>query len=90
MQMKKDQNKFLKQVEREKGVEETGPKCIVCLEGYTKKPTEVLGMYVFSKKLKVSEISEGVSGFTTTMGYTTVTHSNFIHFTCHQNAHRAD
>jgi hypothetical protein len=88
--MKKDQNKFLKQVEKEKGIEETGPKCIVCLEGYTKKPTEVLGMYGFSKKLKINEISEGVNGFTTTHGYTTVTHSNFIHFICHQNAHRAD
>lgn len=37
--------------------EETGPKCIVCLEGYTKKPTEVLGMYAFVKKIKISELS---------------------------------
>ncbi len=70
--------------------EETGPKCIVCQEGYTKKATEVLGMYVFSKKLKISEISEASLGFSSTIGYTSVTHSNYIHFTCHQNAHRAD
>ena len=83
MAAKKGQNKFLKQVENEKGVEETGPKCIVCYEGYTKKPAEFLGMYVFSKRLNISEISEMEGGFTKTMGYTTVTHSNFIHFTCH-------
>ena len=63
--------------------EEVGPKCIVCLEGYTKKPTEVLGMYVFSKKLKVSEVSLSGNGFINTQGYTTVTHSILIHFTCH-------
>jgi hypothetical protein len=53
MQAKKDANKFIKQVEKEKETDETGPKCIVCQEGYTKKPTEVLGMYVFSKRLKI-------------------------------------
>lgn len=47
-------------------------------------------MYVFSKKLKICEMSEAGSGFINTQGYTTVTHSNFIHFTCHQNAVRAD
>jgi hypothetical protein len=30
MQAKKDANKFIKQVEKEKEVEENGPKCIVC------------------------------------------------------------
>lgn len=64
-------------------LEEAGPKCIVCQDGYTKKPTEVLGMYVFSKKLKICEMSPSGNGFTTTFGYTTVTHSNFIHFLCH-------
>jgi len=83
MQAKKDANKFIKQVEKEKDVEENGPKCIVCQEGYTKKQTEVLGMYVFSKRLKICEVFEAVGGFTNTVGYTTVTHSNFIHFTCH-------
>jgi len=90
MQAKKDANKFIKQVEKEKEADETGPKCIVCQEGYTKKPTEVLGMYVLSKRLKIQEVADGTGGFTNTVGYTTVTHSNFIHFTCHANAHRAD
>jgi E3 ubiquitin-protein ligase UBR4 len=62
----------------------------VCLEGYTKKPHDILGMYVFSKKAKLSEISGSGRGYTTTIGYTTVTHSNFIHFLCHQNAYKAD
>ena len=35
-------------------------------------------------------MSDGGSGFINTVGYTTVTHSNFIHLTCHQNAARAD
>ena len=47
-------------------------------------------MYVFSKKLKISEMSQSGNGFTNTIGYTTVTHSNFIHFSCHQNAYRVD
>jgi hypothetical protein len=30
--------------------EETGPKCVACEDGYTAKPNEILGLYVFSKK----------------------------------------
>lgn len=47
-------------------------------------------MYVFNKKVKFSELSPTGNGFITTQGYSTVTHSNFIHFICHQNAYRAD
>lgn len=90
MQAQKNTNKFMKQLDNPILQEETGPRCIVCQEGYTKKPTEVLGMYVFSKKLKIKEISENGLGFTNTVGYTTVTHSNFIHFVCHQKAYQAD
>lgn len=64
-------------------VEELGPKCIVCQEGYTSKPSEILGMYVFCKRLKIAELSSSSKGFITTLGYTTVTHSNYIHFLCH-------
>ncbi|CDW77116.1 e3 ubiquitin-protein ligase ubr4 [Stylonychia lemnae] len=90
MQNKKNANKFIKQIENVQLQEETGPKCIVCQDGYTKKPTDILGMYVFSKKVKITEISESNQGFINTQGYITVTHSNYIHFTCHQNAYRAD
>lgn len=90
MQKKKDANKFLKQLDNASLSEEAGPRCMVCQDGYSKKPTEVLGMYVFSKKLKFIEISPTGVGFVPAFGYTTVTHANFIHFTCHQNAFRAD
>lgn len=90
MQNQKTANKFLKQLDNPILQEETGLKCIACREGYTKKPNEIMGMYVFSKKLKITEVSDNGSGFSNTMGYTTVTHSNCIHFICHQNAHRAD
>lgn len=83
MELKKTQNKFIKQVDQIDNKEEQGPKCIVCQDGYSKKATDFLGMYVFSKKLKISEVSEAGLGFTSTVGYTTVTHSSFIHFTCH-------
>jgi hypothetical protein len=90
MERKKKGSAFIQQLSAASQQEETGPKCIVCQDGYTKKPTDVLGMYVFSKKHKISEISASGNGFTTTMGYCTVTHSHYIHFTCHQNAYRAD
>ena len=31
--------------------EEQGPKCVSCDEGYTAKPSEILGVYVFSKRM---------------------------------------
>lgn len=31
--------------------EEKGPKCVSCSEGYTAKPNEILGVYVFSKRM---------------------------------------
>lgn len=39
---------------------------MVCKEGYTKKPTDVLGMYVYSKKMKINEVSNSARGFDTT------------------------
>lgn len=86
MKAQKTTNKFIRQIDVA-AQEEQGPKCIVCLEGYTKKPTDILGMYVFSKKIKIAEVSSLGNGYTTTVGYTTVTHANFIHLLCHQNAY---
>merc|ERR1712054_436468 len=37
--------------------EEEGLTCMVCQEGYTYKPDEVLGLYVFAKKVKNLNIS---------------------------------
>ena len=70
--------------------EEKGPKCVSCEEGYTAKPNEILGVYVFSKRMQMQEWSGIGSNMTTTQGYTTVTHNNFIHFKCHQDAARVD
>ena len=35
--------------------EEKGPKCVTCEDGYTAKPGEIMGVYVFSKKLPFRE-----------------------------------
>lgn len=73
--------------------EEKGPKCVTCEDGYTSKPGEILGVYVFSKKLPFKEwTGPGSSslGSHQSQGYTTVTHSNFIHFQCHMEAARIE
>jgi hypothetical protein len=49
MKKKKEANKWkdkMLMVEEEKG-----PKCVSCSEGYTAKPNEILGVYVFSKRM---------------------------------------
>ncbi|KAI3768455.1 hypothetical protein L2E82_19139 [Cichorium intybus] len=68
--------------------EEDGLACMVCREGYTLRPTDLLGVYTFSKRVN---LGVGTSG--STRGdcvYTTVSHFNIIHFQCHQEAKRAD
>ena len=84
MKEQKDKSKFLKQIASQGAEEEeAGPKCVTCFEGYTKKPNEALGLYVYCKKAKLAELSASGQGYTHTQGYSTVTHSNFIHFVCH-------
>ena len=81
MKKKKDTNKWkdkMMAVEEEKG-----PKCVSCSEGYTAKPNEILGVYVFSKRMQMQEWSGTGSNVSTSQGYTTVTHNNYIHFKCH-------
>jgi len=46
--------------------EEKGPKCVSCEEGYTAKPSEILGVYVFSKRMQMQEWSGIGSNMTTT------------------------
>jgi hypothetical protein len=53
MNAKKAANKFVQQLDSVAMQEELGPKCVVCQDGYTKKASEVMGMYVYSKKLKI-------------------------------------
>ncbi|KAG9448547.1 hypothetical protein H6P81_008512 [Aristolochia fimbriata] len=68
--------------------EEDGLACMVCREGYTLRPNDMLGVYSYSKRVN---LGAGTSG--TSRGdcvYTTVSHFNIIHFQCHQEAKRAD
>nr|XP_011467865.1 PREDICTED: auxin transport protein BIG [Fragaria vesca subsp. vesca] len=75
----------LEDVEEE---EEDGLACMVCREGYSLRPTDLLGVYSFSKRVN---LGAGTSG--SARGecvYTTVSYFNIIHFQCHQEAKRAD
>lgn len=68
--------------------EEDGLACMVCREGYRLRPTDLLGVYTYSKRVNL-----GVGGSGSARGdcvYTTVSHFNIIHFQCHQEAKRAD
>ncbi|KAJ1697807.1 hypothetical protein LUZ63_006319 [Rhynchospora breviuscula] len=74
--------------------EETdGLACMVCREGYTLRPNDILGVYSFGKRVNLGATGSGGSGSGSTRGdcvYTTVSHFNIIHFQCHQEAKRAD
>ena len=71
--------------------EEKGPKCVTCEDGYTAKPGEIMGVYVFSKRLPFREWTGSGSNLgPQSQGYTTVTHSNFIHLQCHLEAARIE
>ncbi|XP_010694206.2 auxin transport protein BIG [Beta vulgaris subsp. vulgaris] len=68
--------------------EEDGLACMVCREGYSLRPNDLLGVYSYSKRVN---LGAGTSG--SARGecvYTTVSHFNIIHFQCHQEAKRAD
>ncbi|OMO52577.1 Zinc finger, ZZ-type [Corchorus capsularis] len=68
--------------------EEDGLACMVCREGYSLRPTDLLGAYSYSKRVN---LGVGTSG--SARGecvYTTVSYFNIIHFQCHQEAKRAD
>ncbi|KAF8389895.1 hypothetical protein HHK36_024413 [Tetracentron sinense] len=74
----------LEDVEEEKD----GLACMVCQEGFSLRPSDMLGVYSYSKRVN---LGVGTSG--SARGecvYTTVSHFNIIHFQCHQEAKRAD
>ncbi|XP_047958465.1 LOW QUALITY PROTEIN: auxin transport protein BIG [Salvia hispanica] len=68
--------------------EEDGLACMVCREGYRLRPTDLLGVYTYSKRVNLGGGTSG-SGRGDCV-YTTVSHFNIIHFQCHQEAKRAD
>ncbi|XP_047314774.1 auxin transport protein BIG [Impatiens glandulifera] len=71
--------------------EEGGLACMVCREGYGLRPTDLLGVYTFSKRVNLGVgTTAGSSTARVEHVYTTVSHFNIIHFQCHQEAKRAD
>eukprot|EP01133_Synstelium_polycarpum_P011499 gene11499-13413_t len=79
--------------------DEEGFTCMVCREGYSFKPDDVLGIYTYAKRIPLLPINEttatnvsssGSSSSGVSYGYTTVTHFNIIHYFCHRDATKAD
>ncbi|EPS73190.1 hypothetical protein M569_01564, partial [Genlisea aurea] len=68
--------------------EEDGLACMVCREGYKLRPTDLLGVYAYSKRVNLGVGTSGNSRADCV--YTTVSHFNIIHFQCHNEAKRAD
>uniref|UniRef100_A0A7N1A599 Auxin transport protein BIG n=1 Tax=Kalanchoe fedtschenkoi TaxID=63787 RepID=A0A7N1A599_KALFE len=68
--------------------EEDGWACMVCREGYSLRPTDLLGVYSYSKRVNLGSGNSGIGRGECV--YTTVSHFNIIHFQCHQEAKRAD
>ncbi|KAF6169153.1 hypothetical protein GIB67_038650 [Kingdonia uniflora] len=68
--------------------EEDGVACMVCREGYSLRPNDMLGIYSYSKRVNLGVGTSGSSRGECV--YTTVSHFNIIHFQCHQEAKRAD
>ncbi|MQL86782.1 hypothetical protein Taro_019315, partial [Colocasia esculenta] len=68
--------------------EEDGFACMVCREGYTLRPNDVLGVYSYTKRVNLGGGSSGNARGDCV--YTTVSHFNIIHLQCHQEAKRAD
>ncbi|XP_014496937.1 auxin transport protein BIG [Vigna radiata var. radiata] len=69
--------------------EEDGLACMVCREGYSLRPADLLGAYSYSKRVNLGVGSSG-SARGGECVYTTVSYFNIIHFQCHQEAKRAD
>jgi hypothetical protein len=71
--------------------EEEGLSCVICKEGYTLRPHEVLGFYVYSKPTAVSLAVESTQNPADTVNVVScVTHFTVIHSSCHENAARAE
>ncbi|KAL5095744.1 hypothetical protein RYX36_000071 [Vicia faba] len=68
--------------------EEDGLACMVCREGYSLRPTDLLGAYSYSKRVNLGVATSGSARGECV--YTTVSYFNIIHFQCHQEAKRAD
>jgi len=79
-----------KPMEIEELQDETGFACMSCQEGYTFKPDSILGFYTFTKRVNMNTIPLITGANRQESGYGTVTHLNFIHFSCHRDATKAE
>ena len=52
--------------------------CVVCHEGYIKKPTELLGVYLYTKSYPIKG-NDTIGSATVSKGYSSVTYFNAIH-----------
>ena len=64
--------------------------CGVCHDGYTAKPGDLLGAYVFTIQSNVRGNDNFAEKYSPSTGIATVTHFNLIHMSCHMNAVMAD
>ena len=77
--------------------EENGHICVVCGEGETYRPGQTLGTYAFCKRVpllsEAHSVAEAEAAATTSRHdacYSSVTHFNIIHYSCHREAARAE
>jgi len=71
--------------------EESQLSCIVCYEGYSFMPEELLGIYTFSKQVTLDLADSSSSPYYQHRnGYSTVTHFNVVHVQCHTAATEAE
>eukprot|EP01062_Namystynia_karyoxenos_P008248 TRINITY_DN1289_c3_g1_i3.p2 TRINITY_DN1289_c3_g1~~TRINITY_DN1289_c3_g1_i3.p2 ORF type:complete len:958 (+),score=351.53 TRINITY_DN1289_c3_g1_i3:3066-5939(+) len=79
--------------------DEEGLACLVCREGAALRPQDVLGLYVYVRRVEIvtnvfQQSGAGGKGYSLAalsppqrvLTYSCVTHFNAIHFTCHRNA----
>ena len=100
MGMIQDKNKLQLSILNDMDIdEEKGLTCKVCKEGYSFMPNEVIGFYVYSKRVPYTSSFSPVSQIASPkgsrhqhdqQGYCTVTNFNLIHLLCHKEAARAD
>eukprot|EP01061_Rhynchopus_euleeides_P005561 TRINITY_DN14788_c0_g1_i3.p1 TRINITY_DN14788_c0_g1~~TRINITY_DN14788_c0_g1_i3.p1 ORF type:complete len:611 (+),score=205.97 TRINITY_DN14788_c0_g1_i3:213-1835(+) len=73
--------------------------CLVCREAATFRPQDVLGFYMFARRVEIHTntapsdphcVFASLSAPTRTTTYSCVTHSNAIHFSCHKDAVQID
>lgn len=78
-------------------VDEHGHVCVVCGEGETYRPGDTLGTYTFCKRVplladsrSVAEAEAATTASRHDACYSSVTHFNIIHYSCHREATRAE